>query len=821
MLATLLVTLLVAVVLTSGLLVTVGHRLRTASFGASMATVAVTALISGEVAARLFLLPSALVRLAEVAFVAAGAVVARRRRSWNPVAVVFFAALTSASLTYLAAAAYATLAGASSPPAMAGSAAVFGLEAVALLLACSFAFETCDVACRARWDRPAPVFESDHLPFVSLQVAAYNEPPDMLIETIRSLEAIDYPHFEIVVVDNNTADEEVWRPVEAYCAGRPRVTFVHVAPWPGFKSGALNLVLARHTDPRAEIIGVVDADYVVDPQYLRRTVGYFADPALAFVQTPQDYREYEGDTYLTACYDAYKYFFATSMRSRNERNSIIFGGTMGLIRRDVLERLGGWDEWCITEDAESSLRMLRAGYSGLYLHETFGRGIMPLTFSALKRQRFRWCFGGIQILRKHWRSLLPWDRSPDNHLTAAQRLDYLIGGLQWFIDLAALGFTAILLAGAILAGVSGPFTFRALGGTVLLLPVVIAGTGLLRGVWALRHLTGISYRRAVLAFLNWLSLSWTVALACAKGLVRGEGVFLRTPKWRGNGGLREALRGTRVESTLAAVLWGIAAVTLATGRGLLVTTLALWQGAIYAAAPLMAWLNLHTELSARLQRRQRSEERRERLATLRPHLARATVGASAAMAVLFVLGGTGVGDQRDVLATPRRSPGDHGPLGNLGLLPDLAAGNQADALSEPPSTVPPPSTSANRPPASGLPEAKPTSPATQATPTTTGPRPSPMVGASPAATGATDPPREAPASGGSPTTTSPTSPSMPAAPTSTTTTATTVSRPSPTGPADTPASSTSTTTGPPASSGPPTTLPDRARSAETPGPTAP
>src|SRR5205823_3742389 len=132
--------------------------------------------------------------------------------------------------------------------------------------------------------------------------------------------------------------------------------------------------------------------------------------------------------------------------SRNERNSIIFAGTMGLLRRSVLQKLGGWNEWCITEDAETSLRILKAGYSGLYVARSFGRGIMPLTFASLKSQRFRWCFGGMQILRRHWRELMPWHRSPENRLSIGQRLDYLFSGLQWFNDLVNLAFTVVLLA---------------------------------------------------------------------------------------------------------------------------------------------------------------------------------------------------------------------------------------------------------------------------------------------------------------------------------------------------------------------------------------
>ncbi|HEX9040981.1 MAG TPA: glycosyltransferase family 2 protein [Trebonia sp.] len=104
-------------------------------------------------------------------------------------------------------------------------------------------------------------------------------------------------------------------------------------------------------------------------------------------------------------------------------------GTMGLIRRVALDELGGWDEWCITEDAEMSLRLLRAGWSGLHVDESGGHGIMPLTFEALKGQRYRWCFGGIQILRMHRRSLLPGPETKENHPSAGQRWAYLAGGI--------------------------------------------------------------------------------------------------------------------------------------------------------------------------------------------------------------------------------------------------------------------------------------------------------------------------------------------------------------------------------------------------------
>ncbi|MBW3643609.1 MAG: glycosyltransferase [Actinobacteria bacterium] len=782
----------VAVGIATAALVGFGHRLRRAGLASAVALAGAVAIVSGEVTARLLSLPSRATLVAEATIVAVAIAVGVVRRRWNAIGVTFFATLVTASSAYLALAFLVTVRGGLSPAATATSFAVLGLEALALFIALSYAFENCDVGCRVGHDRDFPLHHPDHQPFVSLHVAAYNEPPEMLIETIRSLEAIDYPHFEIVVVDNNTKDEAVWRPVEAYCAGRENVTFVHVDPWPGFKSGALNLVLREHTDPRAEIIGVVDADYVVRRDYLTRTVGYFADLHLAFVQTPQDYREWKGDTYLTALHDSYAYFFAAAMRSRNERNSIIFGGTMGLIRRSVLEELGGWDEWCITEDAEASLRMLRAGHSGLYLHESFGQGIMPLTFSALKRQRFRWCFGGIQILRKHWRSLLPWDSDRTNHLSLAQRLDYLVGGLQWFIDLVAVGFTVIVAAATALVLLGRPVAFRPLLGPAVLVPVVLGSTGLLRALWALRTLNGIGTRRALFALLTWLSLSWTVALACGKGLVRRDGVFLRTPKWRTGGGLRDALRATTVETTLAAGLWAAAGLAFMAGgsRASLLPVFALWQGGVYAAAPTMAWLNQHTELSARLERRRRTEERRERFGAVQPHLVRGTAAiATFGVVVLLAVGAGNAGDQADVLVLPERSEADRGPLGNV--LEDLSGDPDGDEapMSEPPPTAP---ATTSQPGATQGPTA-PVAGAGGGATVTTSPSPGPTSATTtaPAAVTTTAP-------------TSATSTSTPA-PTSTTPPSTT----SPPTSAAPPTSASPPTSSSPPSSGPPTSRPGR------------
>jgi len=191
---------------------------------------------------------------------------------------------------------------------------------------------------RGPLDTPA---QPGDLPRVSIHVPCYNEPPDMVIETLDALARLDYPDYEVLVIDNNTRDEAVWRPVEAHCAALgARFRFFHVAPLAGFKAGALNFALAQ-TAPDAPIVAVIDSDYVVTGNWLRDLMPAFANPKMAIVQAPQDYRDPLGSAFKASCYAEYAGFFQIGMVTRNERNAIIQHGTMTLVRRSALQAAGG------------------------------------------------------------------------------------------------------------------------------------------------------------------------------------------------------------------------------------------------------------------------------------------------------------------------------------------------------------------------------------------------------------------------------------------------------------------------------------------------
>jgi cellulose synthase/poly-beta-1,6-N-acetylglucosamine synthase-like glycosyltransferase len=514
-------------------------------------------------------------------------------KRWSLPAVQLFTLLIAGSALYIAFAAVLTVEQPLAPVGWVGSVLLLLLEVLALSLSVSYAFELLDVM--GRKDRPYRKADPAHRPTVAIQVPAYNEPLEVVEQTLRSLAELRYDRLLVQVVDNNTPDEKVWKPLEALCRQLgERFEFMHLENWPGYKAGALNEA-TRRLAPEYEVIGIVDADYVVKPDFLEELVGLFADPKVAFVQSSQNYRDWTDDGYLRGLFYSYRYFFDVSMPSRAQRNAIIFAGTMGLIRRSALDEIGGWNPDCVTEDAEASLRLLGRGYSGIYDRSPRGEGLMPLSFDGLKKQRFRWALGGIQMLRMHWRELLPLG-AHKLKLSTAQRLHYLVASVQWFGEVVTLIFTLLLLLTAAFLAVHHTLPVRQLVGAVVVVPPLFLFTGLLRVLWGLRSTTGCGWRDALRALGVWLALSWVVALACMRGLVRSKAAFLRTPKRKeGTSTLGQALSSCKVESALAAasligaILIPLSALSPATA---VLSLLLLYQAAFYASAP---WASLAAE----------------------------------------------------------------------------------------------------------------------------------------------------------------------------------------------------------------------------------
>ena len=361
-------------------------------------------------------------------------------------------------------------------------------------------------------------------PLVSIHIPACREPPEMLRQTLDSVAKLEWPNFECVVVINNTPDPAMWEPIEHHCQVLgERFKFVRADRLQGFKAGALRLAL-EHTAPEAEIIGVLDADYVVNPDWLNDLVPAFADPAVGLVQAPQDHRDCHRSISQVVMNREYAGFFDIGMVQRNEVNAIVTHGTMCLVRRAALDDAGGWSSDTIVEDTDLGLSLLERGWRAHYTNRRYGWGLLPSDFAAYKRQRHRWAYGGVQLIKKHWRAFLP----GGSRLTAQQRAAFLVGWLNW------LGAESLGVLIAILNLIWMPlvaFFGIAVPEAVLTLPVLATFAVMLVHFMVL-------YRRRVQApvfaslgaAISAMALQLTVSRAVADGVIREELPFVRTAK---------------------------------------------------------------------------------------------------------------------------------------------------------------------------------------------------------------------------------------------------------------------------------------------------
>ncbi|MCU0766781.1 MAG: glycosyltransferase [Gammaproteobacteria bacterium] len=451
---------------------------------------------------------------------------------------------------------------------------------------------------RAPKVRPVP---EDQLPMVSIHVPAYNEPPDMLKDTLDALAALDYPRFEVIVIDNNTKDPAVWQPVEAHCQTLgERFRFFHVDPLSGFKAGALNYVL-RETHPEAEVVVVIDSDYIVDPRWLRDLIPLYQDPNIAIVQAPQDYRDGEENAFKAMCLAEYRGFFHIGMITRNERNAIIQHGTMTMVRRSVMDELGGWAEWCITEDSELGLRVFEKGLAATYIPKSYGRGLMPDTFVDFKKQRFRWAYGAVMIMRAHLGELLGYRPSA---LTTGQRYHFVAGWLPWFADgfnllfnIAAIGWSVAMVVAP--KHIEPPMVMFAV------LPLVLFVFKVLKMFFLYRRRVEATLRQSIGAAVAGLALSHTIALAMLTGFVTKKIGFFRTPKMANANTVMKAFMDAREETFMLVALLACAwAVLEVQGRDML--DVRVWSAVLavqsipYAAALIMSLISAFPKLPATL-----------------------------------------------------------------------------------------------------------------------------------------------------------------------------------------------------------------------------
>lgn len=372
--------------------------------------------------------------------------------------------------------------------------------------------------------KPVENVPENYYPKVSIHIPAYFEPVEMLKQTLDALSRLNYPNYECVVIINNTPDPAFWQPIQDHCrALGERFKFINAEKVQGFKAGALRIAMDR-TAADAEIIGILDADYVVEPDWLKDLVPAFADPRVGLVQAPQEHRDGALSIMHYIMNGEYAGFFDIGMVQRNEANAIIVHGTMCLIRRAAMDMAGGWSSDTICEDSDLGLAIQELGWVTHYTNTRYGAGLLPDTYEAFKKQRHRWAYGGLQIVKKHWRRFLP----GASRLTPDQKREYGLGWLNW-LGAESLGVVVALLNLIWVPIVA--FADIAIPDKILTLPIIGAF------IVSLAHFLSMYRARVAIkpgqmlgAMIAAMSVQWTVSRAVAQGLITEHIAFARTSK---------------------------------------------------------------------------------------------------------------------------------------------------------------------------------------------------------------------------------------------------------------------------------------------------
>jgi cellulose synthase (UDP-forming) len=255
---------------------------------------------------------------------------------------------------------------------------------------------------------------------VDVFITCYNEPLEVLRRTAIGARAIRYPHRTYILDDGKR--EDVLAMTRELGIG-----YIRRVGNANAKSGNLNFALSVTS---GEFILQLDADHVPLSSIIDRMLGYFNDPKMAVVQSPQDFYNVDSFSHIVnhdgrRLWEENRIFYSLIQPGRDHWNASFFCGSCGIIRRSALEAIGGFASQTIIEDMETTMQLHAHGYNSAYHRETLAYGLAPGAAGAYHVQRLRWGQGAMQILRK----LRPLTM---RGLTLQQRVAYFAGTVCYF-----------------------------------------------------------------------------------------------------------------------------------------------------------------------------------------------------------------------------------------------------------------------------------------------------------------------------------------------------------------------------------------------------
>ena len=272
---------------------------------------------------------------------------------------------------------------------------------------------------------------------VDVFITCYDEPLQLLRRTAIGARAIRYPH-QTYLLDDGKRDE-----VQAMCA-ELGVGYIRREGNEHAKAGNLNHAF---TVTSGQYVLQLDADHVPLPNILDRLLGYFNDPKVAFVQSPQDFYNTDSFTHVVNdegrnMWEENRLFFSLIQPGKDRMNAAFFCGSCGVLRRSAFDAIGGFSVQTITEDMETSMILHAAGWTSLYHGETLAYGLAPASAAQYHVQRLRWGQGSMQILRKinplfqkglTWRQKIAYFSSVIVYVDGIQRLIFYIAPVLFFL----------------------------------------------------------------------------------------------------------------------------------------------------------------------------------------------------------------------------------------------------------------------------------------------------------------------------------------------------------------------------------------------------
>src|SRR5262245_37791496 len=423
---------------------------------------------------------------------------------------------------------------------------------------------------RHKFKIPTPRGTLDQLPRVTIQLPVFNEMyvVERLIEAVCR---VDYPRelLEVQVLDDST-DETcaiARAAVERHRRTGQDVTYIHRTNRQGFKAGALENGLLS---AKGEYVAVFDADFVPSPDFLRRTVPFFADPNCGMVQVRWGHlnREYSALTQAQSIFLDGHFIIEHTARHRSDC-FFNFNGTAGIWRRDTIEDAGGWQHDTLTEDLDLSYRAQLKGWQFIFLPEVVSPAEVPVDMNAFKSQQHRWAKGSIQTAKKLLPTIL---RSNLPFAVKREAFFHLTNNMAYLL--------MVLLS--VLMPISMVVRFQhGLYETLFLdLPFCLSATASVCFFYiACQRERGLSWgaRLKYLPFLMSLGIGLAInnAKAVAEALLKKETGFTRTPKTGSEGkhvrAVQRSYRGKRSWLPLVELGFGLyftAAVFYAVSAGI-------------------------------------------------------------------------------------------------------------------------------------------------------------------------------------------------------------------------------------------------------------